>query len=135
MLIVACIVVNSSRPPKDGGICACEKGDYCGIELAKKCLDSAFKNKYIVARNYDETLTVRMITHGRDLEQNKTNSENRHLVFLIFKKIQENDEVGDISSLFQRHSQTNRLDYKQAVLYIYQVQSWQAVVSQLGKEH
>ena len=61
--IVACIVVNSSRPPKDGGIRACEKGDYCGIELAKKCLDSAFKNKYIVARNYDETLTVRMITH------------------------------------------------------------------------
>ena len=40
------------------------------------------------------------------LEQNKTNSENRHLVFLIFKKGQENDGVGDISSLFQRHCQT-----------------------------
>ena len=53
--------------------------------------------------------------------QNKTNSENRHLVFLIFKKEQENDEVGDISSLFQRHCQTNKLDYKQAVLYIYKV--------------
>ena len=26
--------------------------------------------------------------------QNKTNSENRHLVFLIFKKEQENDGVG-----------------------------------------
>ena len=38
--------------------------------------------------------------------QNKTNSENRHLVFLIFKKEQENDGVGDISSLFQRHCQT-----------------------------
>ena len=49
----------------------------------------------------------------------KTNSENRHLVFLIFKKEQENDGVGDISSLFQRHCQTNRLDCKQAVLYIY----------------
>ena len=42
--------------------------------------------------------------------QNKTNSENRHLVFLIFKKEQENDGVGDISSLFQRHCQTNRLN-------------------------
>ena len=31
--------------------------------------------------------------------QNKTNSENRHLVFLIFKKKQENDGVGDISSI------------------------------------
>ena len=30
--------------------------------------------------------------------KNKTNSENRHLVFLIFKKEQENDGVGDISS-------------------------------------
>ena len=45
---------------------------------------------------------------------------------------QENDGVGDISFLFQRHCQTNRLDYKQAVLYI---QSWQAVVSQSGEEH
>ena len=53
--------------------------------------------------------------------QNKTNSENRRLVFLIFKKEQENDGVGDISSVFQRHCQTNRLDYKQAVLYIYKV--------------
>ena len=50
-----------------------------------------------------------------------------YLVFLIFKKEQENDGVGDISSLFERHCQTNRLDYKQAVLYI---QSWQALVSQ-----
>ena len=33
--------------------------------------------------------------------QNKANSENRHLVFLIFKKEQENDGVGDISSLFK----------------------------------
>ena len=40
--------------------------------------------------------------------QNKTNSENRHLVFSIFKKNQENNGVGDISSLFQRHCQTNR---------------------------
>ena len=31
--------------------------------------------------------------------QNETNSENRHLVFLIFKKKQENDGVGDISSI------------------------------------
>ena len=56
-------------------------------------------------------------------------------IFLIFKKKQENDGVDDISSLFQRHCQTNRLDYKQAVLYIYEVQSWQAVVSQSGEEH
>ena len=50
--------------------------------------------------------------------QNKTNSENRHLVFLIYKKKkQENDRVGDISSLFQTHCQTNRSQhYKQAVL-------------------
>ena len=27
--------------------------------------------------------------------QNKTNSENRHLVFLIFKKEQENDQTND----------------------------------------
>ena len=75
-----------------------------------------------------ETTTIRQLKEI----QNKTNSENRHLVFLIFKKEQENDGVGDISSLFQRHCQTNRLDYKQAVLYI---QSWQAVVSQSGEEH
>ena len=43
--------------------------------------------------------------------QNKTNSENRHLVFLIFKKEQENDGVGDISTLFQRHCQTNDLNH------------------------
>ena len=64
-----------------------------------------------------ETTTSRQLKET----QNKTNSENRHLVFLIFKKEQENDRVGDISSLFQRHCQTNRLDYKQAVLYIYKV--------------
>ena len=29
--------------------------------------------------------------------QNKTNFENRHLVFSIFKKKQENNGVGDIS--------------------------------------
>ena len=52
---------------------------------------------------------------------NETNSENRHLEFLIFKKEQENDGVGDISSLFHRHCQTNRLGYKQAMLYIYKV--------------
>ena len=45
---------------------------------------------------------------------NKTNSENRHLVFVIFKKKkQENDGVGDFSSLFQRQlsnqCQTNGL--------------------------
>ena len=47
-------------------------------------------------------------TTSRQLKeiQSKTNSENRHLVFLIFKKEQENDGVGDISSLFQRHCQT-----------------------------
>ena len=32
--------------------------------------------------------------------QNKTNSEKGHLVFLIFKKEQENDGVGDISFFF-----------------------------------
>ena len=48
--------------------------------------------------------------------QNNTNSENGHLVFLVFKKNQENNGVGDISSFFQRHCQTNRLYYKQAVL-------------------
>ena len=41
--------------------------------------------------------------------QNKTNSENGHLVFSIFKKKQENNGVGDISSLCQRHCQTNDL--------------------------
>ena len=47
---------------------------------------------------------IARITTSRQLKeiQNKTNSENRHLVFLIFKKEQENDGVGDISSLFQR---------------------------------
>ena len=40
-------------------------------------------------------------------DQNKTNSENGHLVFSVFKKRQENNGVGDISSLFQRHCQTN----------------------------
>ena len=46
---------------------------------------------------------------GRQLKemQNKTNFENRCLVFLLFKKEQDNDGVGDISSLFQRHCQTN----------------------------
>ena len=34
------------------------------------------------------------------------------------RKKQKNNGVGDISSLFQRHCQTNRLYYKQAVLYI-----------------
>ena len=67
--------------------------------------------------------------------QNETNSENRHLVFLIFKKKEGNNGVGDISSLFQIHCQTSRLHYKQAVLYIYKVKSWQAVVSQSGEEH
>ena len=38
-----------------------------------------------------------------------TSFENRHLVFSIFKKKQENKGVGDISSLFQRHCQTNDL--------------------------
>ena len=32
--------------------------------------------------------------------------------------IQENDEVGNISFLFERHCQTSRLYYKQAVLYM-----------------
>ena len=32
--------------------------------------------------------------------QNRTNSENGHLVFSIFEKKQENNGVGDISSLF-----------------------------------
>ena len=54
-------------------------------------------------------ITVQETTTSRQLKeiQNKTNSENRHLVFLILKKEQENDGVGDISSLFQRHCQTN----------------------------
>ena len=47
----------------------------------------------------------------------KANSENGHLVFSILKKKQENNGVGDISSLLT-HCQTNRLYYKQAVLYI-----------------
>ena len=34
------------------------------------------------------------------------------------KEVQ-NRKIRNISSLFQRHSQTNRLDHKQAVLYIY----------------
>ena len=42
--------------------------------------------------------------------QKKTNSGNSHLVFLIYKKKQENDGVGDISSLFQRRCQTNDND-------------------------
>ena len=64
-----------------------------------------------------ETTTSRQL---KEVQNKSTNSENRHLVFLIFKKKkQENDGVGDISSLFQRHCQTNRLYYKQAVLYIY----------------
>ena len=33
--------------------------------------------------------------------QNRTNSENRHLVFSLFKKQQENNGVGDISSIFE----------------------------------
>ena len=41
--------------------------------------------------------------------QNETNSENRHLVFLIFKKKEGNNGVGDISSSFQIHCQTNRM--------------------------
>ena len=36
--------------------------------------------------------------------QNKTNSETRHLVLLIFKKEQENEGVGDISSIFRVYS-------------------------------
>ena len=44
--------------------------------------------------------------NAKIIVQNKTNSENRHLVFLIFKKKQENDGVGDILSLFQKHCQT-----------------------------
>ena len=46
------------------------------------------------------------------------------------KKKQENNGISDILSLFQRHCQTNRLYYKQAVLYNYNVQSRQDVVSQ-----
>ena len=37
--------------------------------------------------------------------QNNTNSANKHLVFSIFMKKQENNGVGDISPLFQRHCQ------------------------------
>ena len=54
------------------------------------------------SKNEPETTTSRQLKEI----QNKTNSENRHLEFLIFKKEQENDGVGDISSLFQRHCQT-----------------------------
>ena len=80
-------------------------------------------NMSLVKFGYFKMLYILETTTSRQLKeiQNKTNSENRHLVFLIFKKEQENDGVGDISSLFQRHCQTNRLDYKQAVLYIYKV--------------
>ena len=40
----------------------------------------------------------------------KQNSENGHLVSLIFKKKHENDGVGDIPPLSQRHCQTNVVD-------------------------
>ena len=49
--------------------------------------------------------------------QNKTNSENGHLVFSIFKKKQENSGVGDISSLFQRHCQTNEHEISPTPLF------------------
>ena len=39
-------------------------------------------------------------------------------MFSILKKKQENNGVGCISSFFQRNIQTNRLYYKQGVLYI-----------------
>ena len=46
---------------------------------------------------------------------NKTNSENRHLVFLIFKKKQENDEVGDQTNVFgiktKYHSQEQKMSF------------------------
>ena len=58
---------------------------------------------YMRNSNTLETTTSRQLKEI----QNKTNSENRHLVFLIFMKKHENDGVGDISSLFQRHCQTN----------------------------
>ena len=47
-------------------------------------------------------------------------------------KKQEKHGVGNISSLFQR---LNRLNYTQAMLYIYKVQSWQDVVRQLSEAH
>ena len=80
-------------------------------------LDVSFDIKFGKKIIKTETTTSRQLKEI----QNKTNSESRHLVFLIFKKEQENDGVSDISSLFQRHCQTNRLDYKQAVLYICKV--------------
>ena len=59
------------------------------------------------------------------IQINKTNSKNRHLVFLTFKKKGENNGVGDISSLFQRHCQTNRLLILRTscAIYIYKASS------------
>ena len=58
---------------------------------------------------YNHSVTSLVEFRSRDIQldfiQNKANFENRHLVFLIFKKKQENDGVGNISSLFQRHCQ------------------------------
>ena len=55
--------------------------------------------------------------------QNKTNSEKGHLVFSVFKKKQENNGVGDISSLFQTHCQTNDscffLEYREYKMSIF----------------
>ena len=70
----------------------------------------------MVKNAHKKTCNIRSYGHIREI-QNETNSKNGHLVFSIFKKKQENNGVGDISSLFQRHCQTNRLYYKQAVLY------------------
>ena len=54
--------------------------------------------KFVCLVNAIQTTTSRQLKKI----QNKTNSENSHRVFLIFKKEQENDGVGDISSLFKQ---------------------------------
>ena len=55
------------------------------------------------------------------LLQNKTNSENRHLAYSWYSRKKNHKKTTKsviFSLLFQRHYQTNRFKYKQAVLYI-----------------
>ena len=65
-----------------------------------------FRNIFVAETMFSETTASRQLQKV----QNKTNSENGHLVFSIFKKKQENNGVGDILSLFQRHCQSNWFD-------------------------
>ena len=76
----------------------CSDNDYRQIVKVKDRNGVTSRKTILLSANLTHTLVQ------SDLKPRQAGqlNENRHLVFLIFKKEQENDGVGDISSLFQR---------------------------------